>query len=90
VAYLFNNKSAVSFMPKARRKGRGRAKAKVVFFGHEILLTFVGSLIIALGVFIVVSGLEPMMLNWIFSAVVIWLGLLIFLLPIVRIIEGSM
>ncbi len=77
-------------MPKARRRGRGKAKAKVMFFGHEILLTFIGSLIIALGVFMAVSGLEPVMLIWLLSTVFIWLGLLVFLLPIVRKIEGLM
>jgi len=75
-------------MAKAKRKGK--VKAKVTFFGHEILLTFIGSLIIALGVFTAVSGLEPMMLNWVFSAVIIWLGLLIFLFPIIRKIEALM
>ena len=78
------------FMPKAKRKGRSKAKAKVTFFGHEIILTFIGSLIIGLGVLLAATGLQPSLLNWVFSAVVIWLGLLIFLFPIVRKIEGLM
>jgi len=77
-------------MPKAKRKGQDKSEAKVRFFGHEIVLTFMGSLIMALGVFIATIDLKPTLLTWIFSAVVIWLGLLIFLFPLVRKIEGLM
>ncbi len=75
-----------------RRRARGKAKAavKVKFFGHEILLTFIGSLIISLGVMLALTGLQPAALLWLLSAMVIWLGLLVFLFPIVRKIEALM
>ena len=75
-----------------RRRARSRAKAtaKVKFFGHEVVLTFIGSLIISLGVMLALTGLQPAMLTWLLSTVFIWLGLLIFLLPIVRKIEALM
>jgi|GEM_PF-1238460 len=82
-------------MAKRRRRRQGQmARAsmatKVQFLGHEILLTFIGSLIIALGAMLIVTGLEPTALSWLLSAVIIWLGLLIFLYPIVRKIEDLM
>jgi len=75
-----------------RRRARGKAKtaAKVTFFGHEILLTFIGSLIISIGVMLALTGLQPAALLWLLSTVFIWLGLLIFLFPIIRKIEGLM
>ena len=77
---------------RRRRKADTRAamSTKVQFLGHEILLTFIGSLIIALGAMLTVSGLEPAILLWLLSSVIIWLGLLIFLYPIVRKIEELM
>jgi hypothetical protein len=77
-------------MARARRKRRGKEKAKVTFFGHEILLTFIGSLIISLGVMLALTGLQPAALLWLLSTMVIWLGLLVFLFPIVRKIEALM
>ncbi len=78
-------------MAKARRKTRNRVKEKKVkFFGHEIILTFIGALIISIGVSFAAMGLQPMLLSWIFSATIIWLGLLIFLFPIVQKIEQLM
>ena len=64
--------------------------ARVKFFGHEIVLTFVGSLIIALGVMLAAAGLKPAMLTWLLATVTIWLGLLVFLYPIVKKIEKRM
>lgn len=79
-------------MAKARRRKQNRAaaKTKVTFFGHEITLTFVGSLIISLGVLLALTGLQPMLLLWLLSAMIIWLGLLVFLFPIVRKLENLM
>lgn len=77
-------------MPKSRARKGKKKEAKVKFFGHEIVLTFVGSLIIGLGVLLATTNLEPSMLTWLFSTVVIWLGLLVFLYPIVKKIEDLM
>ena len=64
--------------------------SKVKFFGHEIVLTFVGSLIIALGALLASTGLQPALLTWLLAAVMIWLGMLVFLYPIVKKIENIM
>jgi hypothetical protein len=76
-------------MARAKRNGKSKAK-KVKFFGHEIVLTFIGSLIIGLGALFATTGLQPMVLTWVFATVIIWLGLLIFLFPIIRKIENLM
>jgi hypothetical protein len=76
-------------MAKARRKRKSKA-AKVTFFGHEIVLTFIGALIIGLGALFATTGLKPTFLTWIFVTVIIWLGLLVFLFPIIRKIENLM
>lgn len=75
-----------------RRRARSRAKAiaKVKFFGREIVLTFIGSLIIALGVMLASTGLQPALLTWLLATTILWLGLLIFLYPIVKKIEDLM
>ena len=75
---------------KRRARGKAKAAAKVTFFGHEILLTFIGSLIISLGVMLALTGLQPAALLWLLSTMVIWLGLLVFLYPIVKKIEALM
>jgi amino acid transporter len=91
VAYLFNYTSLAKNMPKARRKTGNKTKEKEIrFLGHEILLTFIGALVLSLGISFTTIGLKPAILSWIFSALIIWLGLLIFLFPIVKKIEHLM
>jgi len=79
-------------MARARRRKqiRAAAKTKVKFFGHEVLLTFIGSLIIGLGVLLALTGLQPVLLLWLLSSMIIWLGLLVFLFPIVKKLENLM
>jgi hypothetical protein len=77
------------------KKTKGKAKSKtettkVKFFGHEVLLTFLGSLIISLGAMFATINLQPLLLVWIMSTMFIWLGLLIFLYPIIKKIEDLM
>ncbi len=64
--------------------------SKVKFFGHEIVLTFVGSLIIALGAMLAQTDFGSPWLTLFLAAVTIWLGMLVFLYPIVRKIENLM
>ncbi|HKZ49722.1 MAG TPA: hypothetical protein VJ110_01840 [Candidatus Nanoarchaeia archaeon] len=75
---------------KAAAAPRASREAKVRFFGHEILLTFIGSLIISLGALLATTGLQPLLLTWLLSAVIMWLGLLVFLFPVVRKLEDLM
>ncbi|MEM2874082.1 MAG: hypothetical protein QW063_01350 [Candidatus Nanoarchaeia archaeon] len=77
-------------MAKKRRvkaKGKAKTAVKVKFFGYEIVLTFIGSLIIALGAMLTATGLQPLLLTWLLATTIIWLGMLIFLYPIVKKIE---
>jgi hypothetical protein len=69
---------------------RASMEAKVKFLGHEIVLTFVGSLIISLGALLATTGLQPLILTWLLSTVIIWLGLLVFLYPLVKKLEDLM
>ena len=75
---------------KAKAQTKARMAAKVKFLGHEVILTFVGSLIIALGAMLATTDLQPLLLTWLLSAVIMWLGLLVFLYPLVRNIEDLM
>ncbi|MGB9675229.1 MAG: hypothetical protein ACP5IJ_02080 [Candidatus Nanoarchaeia archaeon] len=60
---------------------------KVKFFGHEIVLTFVGSLVITFGMLLMSFEIQPMLLTWLLATMFVWLGLLVFLFPIIRKIE---
>lgn len=77
-------------MAKRKAKRKAKAKAKVNFFGHEIGLTFIGSLIIAFSIMLAAAGLQPLALTWLLAAMMIWLGLLVFLYPVIKKIEDLM
>ena len=63
-----------------------RRKAKIEFLNHEIMLTFLGALIITFGILMVFAGGW----NWILTIFSVWLGLLVFILPIIWKIEKLM
>jgi len=59
-----------------------RAK-RLEFLAHEVVLTFLGALLIAFGVVFASAG----GLVWLTGLFTIWLGLLVFILPIIKKIE---
>ncbi|MEM2954807.1 MAG: hypothetical protein QW625_02570 [Candidatus Nanoarchaeia archaeon] len=65
-------------------------KKKVKFFGHEMVLTFVGSLIMTFGVLLLMLDVKPLILTWLLATLFVWLGLLVFMYPIIRKIEELM
>jgi F0F1-type ATP synthase assembly protein I len=68
----------------------GIVRKKVTFFGHEIVLTFVGSLILAFAMLLIRLAAPPLILTWLLATVFVWLGMLLFLYPIIRKIEDLM
>lgn len=64
-----------------------KAKKRVEFAIEEILLSFVGAVVLTLGVTFTIEGGWTNFLLGMFS---IWLGLLLFVVPMVRKIEALM
>jgi len=64
-----------------------KAEKRLKFAIEEIILSFVGALVIAFGVIVTASGGNA---NFVLGIFVIWLGLLLFTVPIVRKVEQLM
>ena len=64
-----------------------KATKRVEFAIEEILLSFVGALVITLGITFTIEG---GWLNFLLGVLTIWLGLLLFVVPMVRKIEALM
>jgi len=60
---------------------------KVKFAVEEIILSFVGALTLAFGVVVIQAG---SLANFVLGIFVVWLGLLLFTVPMVRKIEQLM
>ena len=60
---------------------------KVKFAVEEIVLSFVGALTLAFGVVVIQAG---SLANFVLGIFVVWLGLLLFTVPMVRKIEELM
>lgn len=66
-------------MPKTKR---------IKFVEHEIILSFIGTLIAAGGIINIIFFVQkPNLLFLLFGVLILWLGLFIFAWPIVRKIE---
>lgn len=65
---------------------RATRKKKIEFLSHEIILTFIGALILTFGALFILAG----GFNWVITVFMIWLGLLVFILPIIWKIEKLM
>ena len=64
-----------------------KATKRVEFAIEEILLSFVGALVLTLGITFTIEG---GWLNFLLGVLTIWLGLLLFVVPMVRKIEALM
>jgi hypothetical protein len=60
---------------------------KIKFAVEEIILSFVGALVLTFGIVVTVAG---GMANFILGIFIIWLGLLLFTVPMIRKIEQLM
>ncbi len=73
---------------------RGNAESKLTFAVEEIVLSFVGALVLTFGALVLmISHVEGLKVDWpsmILVVFVIWLGLLLFMVPIIRKIEQLM
>lgn len=68
-----------------------KRKKQITFVEKEIILSFLGALILAAGV-LILSG-AFLFSGWtlyLFGVLVIWLGLIIFAIPIIRKIEARL
>ena len=60
---------------------------KIKFAIEEIILSFIGALVITFGIVVTVAGGVP---NFVLGIFIIWLGLLLFTVPIIRKLEQLM
>ena len=78
----------------AKLMPRSSEEKKIKFAVEEILLSFIGALILSFGVLVLlishVSGLTVDWPSFILVIFIAWLGLLLFTVPIVRKIEQLM
>ena len=78
----------------AKLLGRVREESKLTFAVEEIVLSFVGATILCFGVLVLlISHVQGLKVDWpsfILSIFVVWLGLLLFMVPIIRKIEQLM
>ncbi|MFH1425008.1 MAG: hypothetical protein ABIG20_05080 [archaeon] len=64
-----------------------KAEKRLMFAIEEIILSFIGALVLAFGIIVIMSAGWA---NFVLGIFVLWLGLLLFTVPIVRKIEQLM
>jgi hypothetical protein len=64
----------------AKRKAKSK---KLDFLWHEVIITFLAALIVSFGALFVQGG----GFAWLVGVFTIWLGLLVFILPLVKKVE---
>jgi hypothetical protein len=73
---------------------RPNDESKLTFAVEEIVLSFVGALVLCFGVLVLmISHVQGLKVDWpsfILVVFVVWLGLLLFMVPIIRKIESLM
>ncbi len=78
----------------ARLMGRSSEEKKLTFAVEEIVLSFVGALVLSFGVLVLlISHVQGLKVDWpsfILVVFVVWLGLLLFTVPILRKVEQLM
>jgi len=67
-----------------------RAEKRLMFAVEEIILSFVGALVMAFGVIVVASASNNWLANFVLGVFIVWLGLLLFMVPIIRKLEQLM
>jgi sulfite exporter TauE/SafE len=74
----------------AKKKKISKAEKRIMFAVEEIILSFVGALVIAFGVMVISTAAETWVANFVLGIFIVWLGLLLFTVPIIRKIEEMM
>ena len=78
----------------AKMPMRASEEKKIKFAVEEIVLSFVGALILSFGVIVILlSHVQGIAVDWpsvVLVVFIVWLGLLLFTVPIVRKIEQLM
>ncbi|HIK00410.1 TPA: hypothetical protein H1016_02610 [archaeon] len=78
----------------AKMPMRASEEKKIKFAVEEIVLSFIGALILSFGVLVLmISHTQGLIVDWpsfILVIFIVWLGLLLFTVPIVRKIEQLM
>jgi len=73
---------------------RANDESKLTFAVEEIVLSFVGALVLCFGVLVLmISHVQGLKVDWpsfVLVVFVVWLGLLLFMVPIIRKIEQLM
>ncbi|HIK03077.1 TPA: hypothetical protein H1012_04525 [archaeon] len=73
---------------------RANDDSKLTFAVEEIVLSFVGALVLCFGVLVLmISHVQGLKVDWpsfVLVVFVVWLGLLLFMVPIIRKIEQLM
>lgn len=78
----------------AKMPMRASEEKKIKFAVEEIVLSFIGALVLSFGVLVLlISHVQGLVVDWpsfILVIFIVWLGLLLFTVPIVRKIEQLM
>ena len=72
------------------KKKISKAEKRLMFAVEEIILSFVGALVMAFGVMVVASPSTRWIAKFVLGVFIIWLGLLLFTVPIIRKLEQLM
>jgi sulfite exporter TauE/SafE len=75
----------------AKKKSKiSKAERRIMFAVEEIVLSFVGALVMAFGVMVIASPANGWLANFVLGVFIVWLGLLLFTVPLIRKIEQLM
>ena len=72
------------------KKKTSKQEKRIMFAVEEIILSFVGALVMAFGIMVIGNAAESWLANFILGVFIVWLGLLLFTVPIIRKIEQLM
>ena len=67
--------------------GKASEAKKIKFAIEEIILSFIGALVLTFGIVVTVAGGVP---NFVLGVFILWLGLLLFTVPLIRKVEQLM
>ena len=66
------------------------SEKRIMFAVEELILSFVGALVMSFGVMVIASTSNSWIANFVLGVFILWLGLLLFTVPIIRKIEQLM
>lgn len=71
-------------------KAVAKEEKRIMFAVEEIILSFVGALVMSFGVMVIASTADSWLANFVLGIFIVWLGLLLFTVPIIRKLEQLM